>query len=97
MSRDIAGKETTYKSDAKCVSLPMAVMVNANSYSAAEFFAAQIRETVGAPVIGELTSGKGYAQQTLPLRNGSALGLSVHRYYTGGGIRSEERRVGQEC
>ncbi len=33
----------------------MAVLVNANSYSAAEFFAAQLRESVGAPVIGEQT------------------------------------------
>ena len=59
ISRTNDGEEVTYTSDASCVDLPMAVLVNANSYSAAEFFAAQLRESVGAPVIGEQTSGKG--------------------------------------
>lgn len=53
ISRTNDGEEVTYTSDASCVDLPMAVLVNANSYSAAEFFAAQLRESAGAPVVGE--------------------------------------------
>lgn len=79
------GKETVYESDASCVDLPMVVMVDANSYSAAELFAAQLRESVQAPIVGEVTSGKGYAQLTFPLVNGGGLGLSVSAYCTGGG------------
>lgn len=79
------GKETVYESDASCVDLPMVVMVDANSYSAAELFAAQLRESVQAPIVGEVTSGKGYAQLTFPLLNGGGLGLSVSAYCTGSG------------
>ena len=79
------GEETVYDSDAECVDLPMAVLVDANSYSAAELFAAQLRESVQAPIVGEVTSGKGYAQLTFPLVNGGGLGLSVSAYCTGGG------------
>ena len=79
------GKETVYESDASCVDLPMVVMVDGNSYSAAELFAAQLRESVQAPIVGEVTSGKGYAQLTFPLVNGGGLGLSVSAYCTGGG------------
>lgn len=84
-SRNLKGQETLYRSDAEMVDLPMAVLVNADSYSAAEFFAAELREAKGSFIAGELTSGKGYAQEIFPLRNGSALGLSVARYFTGDG------------
>ena len=86
ISRTNDGEEVTYTSDASCVDLPMAVLVNANSYSAAEFFAAQLRESVGAPVVGEQTSGKGYSQILFDLPDGSAIGLSTARYYTGKGV-----------
>ena len=86
VERTADGQELTYTSDADCVDLPMAVVVNADSYSAAEFFAAQLRESVGAAVVGEQTSGKGYSQLLYALPNGSAIGLSSARYYTGGGV-----------
>ena len=64
----------------------MAVLVNSESYSAAEFLAAQLRESVGAVVAGEQTSGKRYSQVLFDLPNGSSIGLSTARYYTGGGV-----------
>ena len=63
----------------------MAVLVNADSYSAAEFLAAQLQESAGAAVVGEQTSGKGYSQMLFDLPDGSAMGLSTARYFTGGG------------
>ena len=63
----------------------MAVLVNADSYSAAEFLAAQLQESAGAAVVGEKTSGKGYSQMLFDLPDGSAIGLSTARYFTGGG------------
>ena len=86
VERTADGQEIVYTSEADCVDLPMAVVVNADSYSAAEFFAAQLRESVGAAVVGEQTSGKGYSQLLYALPNGSAMGLSSARYYTGGGV-----------
>lgn len=79
------GSETVYESDEACVDLPMVVLVDANSYSAAELFAAQLRESAQVPIMGEVTSGKGYAQLTFPLLNGGGLGLSVSAYCTGSG------------
>ena len=73
------------KSDAACVSVPMVVLVNSETYSAAELLAAQLRETYGTPIVGELTSGKGYSQVTFPLPNGGGLGISVATYCTGSG------------
>lgn len=86
ISRTNDGEETVYTSDAACVDLPMAVLVNAESYSAAEFFAAELREAAGAVVAGEQTSGKGYSQMLFTLADGSAISLSTARYYTGSGI-----------
>ena len=86
VSRELDGTEEVYTSDAACVDLPMAVLVNENSYSAAEFLAAQLKESAGAVIAGTQTSGKGYAQQVFPLEDGSAMGLSTSRYFTGGGV-----------
>lgn len=73
------------QSDAECVDLPMAVLIDADSYSAAELFAAQLRESVQAPLIGRQTCGKGYYQQAFALPNGGGLNLSTGVYTTGGG------------
>ena len=77
--------QSVYQSDAGCVDLPMVVLVNRDSYSAAELLAAQIRESTGAPIVGEVTSGKGYSQVTFPLANGGGAGLSTAAYCTGSG------------
>lgn len=79
---DYTGAEYTDMSDAKCLELPMAILVNGNSYSAAEFFAAAMAEYDAAIVVGEKTSGKGYFQSTYRLPDGSAVGLSIGKYYT---------------
>lgn len=80
------GKENVDYSDADCLEIPMAVLVNDGSYSAAEFFAAAMQEYDAALVVGEQTSGKGYFQTTIHLNDGSAVALSVGKYYTPSGI-----------
>ena len=80
------GPKRTVKSDADCVDLPMAVLINGDSYSAAELFAAQLRESVDAPLIGRATCGKGYSQQTFWLPGGRGLNISTKTYYTGAGV-----------
>ena len=78
---DKQGKTETYTSDADELDMPMSVIVNADSYSAAEFFAADLQYYGKAKVIGEKTCGKGYSQITYPLSNGGAFTLSVNCYY----------------
>ena len=75
------GKEEIDTSDAGFLDLPMVVLVNEDSYSAAEFFAACLQEYGAAQVVGMPTCGKGYFQQTIPLSDGSALNLSTGTYY----------------
>ena len=84
------GKEEITNSDAACLDLPMAVLVNAQSYSAAEFFAAALQEYDKAVVVGEQTVGKGYFQETYKLCDGSAVSLSVGKYYTPKGLNLVE-------
>lgn len=76
------GREKIYKSDANCLNVPMAVLVNDCSYSAAEFFAAALQELKYGTVIGDKTVGKGYYQLVYTLADGSAVGLSVGQYFT---------------
>lgn len=76
------GKEKVDTSDASFLDMPMAVLVNGDSYSAAEFFAAALMEYEAAVVVGEPTVGKGYYQQTISLGDGSAVALSTGKYFT---------------
>ena len=80
------GKVQVDESDEKYLDVPMAVLVNAESISAAEFFAAALDEYDAATVVGEQTIGKGYFQQSYRLSDGSAVGLSVGRYTTPNGV-----------
>lgn len=88
-SVDYSGKESVDNSGESCLQIPMAVLVNSGSYSAAEFFAAALREYDAAVVVGEQTSGKGYFQLTFNLLDGSAVGLSVGKYFTPDGVSLE--------
>ena len=80
------GRQTVDKSGPEFVDLPRAVLVNGDSYSAAEFFAAALKEYEAALVVGEQTCGKGYFQNTFRFQDGSALALSVGKYYTPKGV-----------
>ena len=66
-SVDYKGNEDIDYSDASCVELPMAVLVNGDSYSAAEFFAAALQEYGVGTVVGTQTVGKANYQQTFVL------------------------------
>ncbi|MBQ7329869.1 MAG: PDZ domain-containing protein [Oscillospiraceae bacterium] len=87
---DHLGNESEKKSDESCLKLPMAVLVNGDSYSAAEFFAAVLQEYEWASVVGEKTSGKGYYQLTINLSDGSAVNLSSGKYFTPEGVNLTE-------
>ena len=76
------GREKVDTSDANYLDMPMAVLVNGDSYSAAEFFAAALQEYDAAVVVGEPTVGKGFYQQTMQLGDGSAVALSTGKYFT---------------
>ena len=81
-----SGETDVDYSDADCLDMPMAVLVNGSSYSAAEFFAAAMQEYDAAVIVGEKTTGKGRYQTIIELPDGSGVNLSVGRYFTPDGI-----------
>lgn len=85
-SRETDGTEEIIRSGPSRLDMPMAVLVNIDSYSAAEFFAAALQEYGLATIVGEQTYGKGYYQRTYTLSDGSAIALSSGAYFTPKGV-----------
>lgn len=85
-SVDYLGKEEVDYSDESYIDIPMAVLVNEDSYSAAEFFAVALQEYGVAVVVGTQTSGKANYQQTFRLSDGSAVAISTGHYQTPNGV-----------
>jgi carboxyl-terminal processing protease len=66
--------------------LPLVVLVDGGSASAAEILAAALADDAGAPVVGTRTYGKGLFQEERDLANGGALKLSVGEFFTPQGV-----------
>ena len=80
------GEEEVDYSDEDCLDIPMAVIINGDSYSAAEFFAAALQEYEAAVIVGTQTCGKANYQQTFRLSDGSAIAISTGHYQTPNGV-----------
>ena len=79
--------EVTYKDKtSESKSLPIVVLVNENSASAAEILAAALKESYGATLVGTKTFGKGKVQQTKQLEDGSMIKYTSAKWYTPNGI-----------
>ena len=64
---------------------PLAVLIDEWSASASEIFAGAIQDNDRGIIIGRRSFGKGLVQQQIPLRDGSAVRLTIARYYTPAG------------
>jgi carboxyl-terminal processing protease len=91
IQRNKAGEELQLSVDAEYWDIPLVVLVNQYSYSAAEYFAAVLQEVGRAQVVGEKTTGKGEAQHTFMLSDGSAISFSVLKYFTPEGVSIAEQ------
>lgn len=69
-------------SDENELDIPMAVLINENSASAAELFTAALRDFKDAVIVGKNSFGKGVMQNTYTLENGDAIRLTIARYRT---------------
>jgi len=76
-------------------SIPMAVLVNGNSASAAEILSGALKDRKRAPLIGERTYGKGSVQSVTQLSDGSQLRVTVGAWYTPNETPIQETKDGQ--
>ncbi len=74
--------ETLIYSDSSEINLPMTVIVDRQTASAAELFAASLRDFGKGSIVGEQTYGKGVMQDITELDDGGALILTVAEYKT---------------
>ncbi len=73
--------------------LPVAVLVNKGTAGPAEVVAAAILENARGDVVGDKTFGDGSVQKTIEMQDGSALILSVAKYYTPGGKAIQDNSI----
>ena len=92
------GSTEKFTSDANSVDLPMAVLIDKHTASAAELFAGVIKDFYVGPLIGEQTYGKGIMQRTFSLSDGSEIQITTaylltplgHQYHGIGILPSTE-------
>ena len=70
----------TYESDADSLDLPMCVLTNGSTASAAELFTSALKDYKKATVVGTNTYGKGTVQTVIGLPDGSGIGISYRLY-----------------
>lgn len=85
-TEDKYGKKEEYKSDEEHqFNKPLAVLVNGNSASASEIFAGAVKDYGIGTLVGTKTFGKGIVQRLIELGDGTAMKLTISKYYTPNG------------
>lgn len=85
-TEDMNGKRTEFKCDGKNkLELPLVVLVDMNSASAAEIMSGAIKDYGIGTLVGTTTFGKGIVQQIVPFRDGTAVKITISAYYTPSG------------
>lgn len=84
----------SYEADSKqSLDIPMVVLVNGNSASASEIFSGCMKDHGVATIVGTTTFGKGIVQQVIPLTDGSAVKLTIAKYFTPNGNDIHEKGI----
>ncbi len=79
-------RKTLIETDSETnISLPMAVLVDGGTASAAELFACALRDECGAELVGTQTYGKAVMQNTYEFSDGSAVTISTAKIYNSNG------------
>mgnify|MGYP005809385441 FL=1 len=85
-TEDKYGNRTEETCDGKSpLDLPLVVLVNGDSASASEIFAGAVKDHQVGTIVGTTTFGKGIVQTVRELDDGSAVKLTVSKYYTPNG------------
>ena len=82
-TEDKNGKKEEEKCDGKNeLNMPLAVLVNGSSASASEIFAGAVKDYGIGTIVGTTTYGKGVVQTIQPLTDGSAVKITIAKYFT---------------
>jgi carboxyl-terminal processing protease len=94
IGRDPTQKEVRYaKKGMARKDLPLVILVNGSTASAAEIVAAALQDHHRAMILGDTTFGKGSVQTIIDLGQDMGLKLTIARYYTPNGISIQEKGV----
>ena len=93
-TEDKYGKRDEYTCDGvRQLQVPTVVLVNGYSASASEILAGAMKDHGVATIMGTTTFGKGIVQRVIALSDGSAVKLTVSKYYTPNGNDIHEKGV----
>jgi carboxyl-terminal processing protease len=85
-TEDKFGNKKYFYSDENFIKTPLAILVNENSASASEVLSGAVKDLKRGVLIGTKTFGKGLVQSLFPLRDGSAVKITIAKYYTPSGV-----------
>ena len=84
-TKDKNGNRDEETSDENCLDIPMVVLQNEGSASASEIFAGAVQDFKAGTIVGTQSYGKGVVQNVFPFNDGSALKLTIRKYFTPNG------------
>lgn len=88
-----ADNKKVYTSDKKQIEVPLAVLINKNSASAAEILSGAIRDLKQGTLIGEKTYGKGIVQSIIKLQGKGGISVTTAKYYTASGVEIHKKGI----
>jgi carboxyl-terminal processing protease len=92
--RRVADRENYLsETEGEPLKLPVAVLINADTASAAEIVAGAMKDTGRAVIVGERSFGKGSVQSIFKLKNGEGLRLTTAHYFTPSGVRIHAKGI----
>jgi len=90
---DLSGTKQTERSDESFLDMPMAVVCDESTVSAAELFTAAMKDYKAAVIVGKTTFGKGIMQYIRTFKDGSAVSVTTSYYYPPSGVNYHEKGV----
>ncbi len=78
-------RQESNATDDNKIEVPIVVIINGQSASASEIFAGTLQDYKAATIIGTTSFGKGIVQKVIPLSDGTAVKLTISKYYTPNG------------